>query len=371
MADGTAVERVLVEHLVLPLEHPMRTATFEIPNIHTVLVRLHARDGLVGCGWAFGLNELQASMLARIAEAITGEIVGCDSDRGDAALARLRARAAFAGDRGAFICVTSAFDAALWDIKAKRLGQPVYALFGPVREELACYASEGLWLDRDDDALVAEAVELKDRGFTAMKMRVGLADWRADVRRVGLVREAVGRETVLMADANRAWNFAQARVMANELAPSEIYWLEEPMPAERIEEYAALRAASPVGICTGEWYFGVSELAPLVRARGADYIMPDFMRVGGVSELIKISNACDLEGIQVSPHLFAEFATHVVASLPNVQFVEHMPWWDIIQTNPLRPVDGRLSLTDRGPGFGIEIDEAAVRSFRVNGSSTS
>jgi L-alanine-DL-glutamate epimerase-like enolase superfamily enzyme len=358
------IESVVVRTVRIPFDRPLVTASFPIPGIDSVLVELGTSTGQVGTGWIFGFGEKRAHVLRTMVEDLAQLVIGEDVFMVEALWQRMRKAVAFTGTKGIAALGISAIDTACWDAIGRCLEMPIYRLLGASRDAVETYASSGLWLDRDRDELGEEARTLIDSGFRAVKMRMGMADVHEDLARVALVREAIGPDAVLMVDANQAWDEKRANWMANRLAEYGVYWLEEPVPFDDILTMRELRESSPVPLCTGENNYYKEEFRELLLARAADFLMPDLMRMGGVTEFLKTAHLCESFGVSVTPHLFMEVSAHLAAACPNAVWQEHQPWWEPIIAEPIEVRDGAIQLSN-APGFGVNLDAQAVRRFEV------
>lgn len=358
------IEEVAVRVVHIPFERPLLTAGFPIPGIDSVLVELRTDGGATGLGWSFGFGRRRALALRAMVEDLAELALGADVFLVEQLWQRMRKAVAFTGAQGIAALAMSAIDTACWDAIGRTAGLPVHRLLGATRDSVEAYASSGLWLDRSRDELAKEARGLIDAGFGAVKMRAGLADRDEDVARVAAVREAIGPHAVLMVDANMAWDESTAIRMAHRFAEHDVFWLEEPIRFDNVAGMARVRAASPIPLCTGESDWFKESLRELLLARATDYVMPDLMRMGGVTEFIKATHLCEAFGVPVTPHLFMEVSTHLAAASPVAVWQEHQPWWEPILAEPVRVVDGAIQLTDR-PGFGVDLDPAAVARHEV------
>lgn len=201
-------------------------------------------------------------------------------------------------------------------------------------------------------------------GFRGMKLRMGLDDAGEDLARARAVREAIGPDVALMVDVNQGWTAKQTIRMGETLAELDLAWLEEPLPFEDLDGYRRVRDALDMPLCTGENNFLRGDFLRLIETEAADILMPDLMRVGGVTEWLKIARLCEAHQVAVTPHLFSEVSVHLAAASPGVVWIEYQPWWSPILAEPLQLSDGGLAIGDR-PGFGIELDEDAVRRYVV------
>lgn len=364
MGTGTEITAVETDFLTIPLPRPLVTAAFPIPAIDTALVRVRTRAGHEGVAWSFAFGRGRVAALLQLVDDLAELAQGADAAMPEALWARMTGAVGFVGRRGLAALAVSAIDTACWDILGKAAGLPVYKLLGGHRDRVETYASQGLWLDRSREELVDEAHGLAEAGFRAVKMRAGLPDPDEDVARVAAVREAVGPGVKVMIDANQAWDLKETLRMAERFEQYDPYWLEEPMPHTRVDDYAHAAATMRVPLCTGESNYFKDELLTLARRRAADYLMPDLMRMGGVTEWMKAARICEGFDVAVTPHLFMEHSAHLACAAPNAGWQEYQPWWQPVIAEPPAFEDGCLVLGER-PGFGIVLDDEAVAHHRV------
>lgn len=364
MPSGTAITDVTASLLSIPLDEPLVTAAFPIPAIDTALVQVRTADGHEGVAWSFAFGRGRVASVIRLVEDLAELAIGADATETEALWARMSKAVGFIGQRGVAALAMSTIDTACWDIKGKAAGLPVHRLLGGSRRRIEVYASQGLWLDRSRERLAADAEALVAAGFRAVKMRAGLADPAEDVARVRTVREAIGPDVGLMVDANQAWDLKQTLRMAEAFEEFDLLWLEEPMPFSQVTDYAAVREAIPMPLCTGESNYLKDEIRTLADRRAADIVMPDLMRMAGVTEWVKAAHLCEGFGLPVTPHLFMEHSAHLACATPNSVWQEYQPWWQPIMAEPVEVVDGCIELSD-DPGFGIELSPSAVDAYRV------
>lgn len=272
--------------------------------------------------------------------------------------------------RGAGMVAISAVDIALWDARARSLGVPVHDLLGGrVKETIPVYASR-LYGGDDLDALAAEATAYKRAGFTAVKQRFvwGPAEGRAGMLRnaelVRTVREAVGDDVDLMADAYMGWDLDYARRMLPLLEPYGLRWLEEPLLPDDLAGYRELRRRSPFPIAAGEHAYTLRGFAELVDRQAVDVLQFDTNRVGGISQARKICALAEAAGLPVVPHGGQQHNYHLVISQTACPMAEYFPGEDAIAVgNELphwlfdgepTPVAGHVRLAPL-PGLGLAV----------------
>jgi L-alanine-DL-glutamate epimerase-like enolase superfamily enzyme len=283
------------------------------------------------------------------------------------------------GRKGVGMVAISAVDIAIWDILGKAAGQPVFRLLGGrTKQRIPVYASR--LYSQDLKSLAAEAEKYKKEGFRAMKLRFGWGpvDGAEGMQRnlalVRTVREVIGDEIDLMADAYMGWTLDYARRMVPLLEPFHLRWLEEPVIADDIRGYAALKAMNRIPIAGGEHEFTLYGFRELLEAKAVDYIQFDTNRVGGISQARKIASLAEAHSVPVVPHAGQMHNFHVVMASLNSPMAEYFPFVDVEVGNELfwyvfegepKPVDGFISLRDDVPGLGLTIREADLGRFRV------
>ncbi len=273
------------------------------------------------------------------------------------------------GRKGLGMVAISAVDLALWDALGKALGVPVHDLLGGRRSEtIPVYASR-LYAGDDLDELAEEARRYVGEGFTAVKQRFlwGPRDGRQGMRRnielVRTVREAIGDDIDLMADAYMGWDLDYARAMVRLLEPFDLRWLEEPLIPDEIDAYETLTRESPIPIAHGEHEFTLKAFGDLVRRRALDVVQFDTNRVGGITQAVKICALAEAFGLPVVPHAGQMHNYHIVTSQPACPLAEYfppnaievgneLPHW-LFDGEPLA-VDGTVRLNGK-PGFGVTV----------------
>lgn len=281
--------------------------------------------------------------------------------------------------------VVSGVDIALWDLYGKAVGEPVSRLVGGRnRDEVRAYATGHFWppveeFDELREAVVEEARGHVDAGFDALKNKIGLRrnlGWgpEEDVELVRAIREAVGDDVRLMTDANHAYDVAEARRVARELADLDVYFFEEPVGPEFVAEYAELNGESAVPIAGGECWAFASEFERVLDTRAVDYVQPDVTSAGGITSTRRVIAAAEARNVQALPHVFGS-AVALAASLQVLATVRGDPMLEFDRTpNPIREDLAVESITNEGntvpirdrPGIGIEIADDVLAEFRAD-----
>ncbi|ANN75755.1 mandelate racemase/muconate lactonizing enzyme family protein [Bordetella flabilis] len=353
------IERLETRAIALPLERPIQSALGPIHSCGVVLVYAYTDNGIVGENLVFTLNDRRTGVLQHMVEELADLVVGRDAGHIAGFWARAWKDINFFGHKGVPVMGISAIDGALWDIAGKAADMPLYRLLGGARDRLPAYHSGGLWLDRDIDALAREAQDMVASGFKAVKMRLGMPDPRQDADRVRAVREAIGPDVRLMADANQGLNEAQAIRLGRMLEPHNLTWFEEPLPAWDLEGVARVAAALDTPIASGETEYTRYGFRSMLAQRSADVLMPDLQRVGGVSEFMRVGHMAESHDVPVSSHLFPETSIQVLGALANAIYLEYMPWFSSLYRERLEFVDGDAVVPER-PGWGFSFDARRI-----------
>ncbi|MFN0156065.1 MAG: enolase C-terminal domain-like protein [Gaiella sp.] len=273
------------------------------------------------------------------------------------------------GRKGLGMVAISAVDLGLWDALGKTLGVPVHDLIGGRRKEAIDVYASRLYGSDSLDELAAEAEKYVRQGFRAFKQRFlwgprdGRKGMRANVDLIRTVREVVGDDAELMADAYMGWTLDYARAMVRLLEPYELRWLEEALIPDDLEGYAALTRESPIPISHGEHEFTLAGFADIVRHGAARILQFDTNRVGGITQAVKICALAEAHGLEVVPHAGQVHNYHVVASQPACPLAEYfppeaievgneLPHW-LFDGEPLAE-NGQVRLNGL-PGFGIAV----------------
>lgn len=354
----------VVHRLSVPLPRPVRTAIHDASRADTVLVELRTDAGLVGAGYCFAFGPHRARALAALVDDLVPLYVGQDPRAPRAHFARAWRAINFLGHAGAAVMALAALDTACWDLAARAAELPLFRYLGGDRTRVPAYASDGLWIDASIDGLLAEAERFLAQGHRAMKMRVGRARPAEDLERARRLREALGPDVRLLADANQGWDEPTALRAGAMLEAVDLYWLEEPLPYEDLEGSARVAAALRTPIASGETEYGSLGMKRHLDLRAADVLMPDLQRMGGPTGFLQAAALCQGYQQPVSSHLFTEASCHLLAAVPNALVLEHMSWWQGLFSEPLRIEDGHVVVPER-PGLGLELSREALLRLRA------
>lgn len=348
----------------VPLASPIGTAIHQMSSIGCVLVDATTTDGVTGQGYALALNADRIGSLDEMITGLATRLVGRSATETEGIWEDLWSLINPMGHKGVTISAMSALDAALWDVVGKSLEISLHRLWGSCRDSIPTYASSGLWLSMSIDELTDQAQSFIDHGFTAMKIRLGSSSMANDVARVAAVRDAIGPDVTLLADANQSLDPKAAIRLGRALEPYALGWFEEPVPAFDLAGHRRVRDALDVPIASGETEYTRFGMASMLDAGAADILMPDLQRIGGFTEFRRAAALCSAYNTPISAHLFTEHSLCLAGSIPGMMSVEHFDWLHDLFNEQPELADGHLMIPNR-PGHGFTFNEDAVTRFSL------
>jgi len=329
-----------------------------LTHVDLLLAEIETRHGEKGFGFSYSLRAGGHAMLAH-AKDIAGELIGEDPDD----IGRLWEKMAWLGASVARTGVTAqaiaAFDVALWDLKAKRAGKSIGKLLGAHRNDVPCYNTSGGYLSSSLDEVLRNVDRSLALGLGGIKLKVGQPDLKLDIARVRAVREHVGEDVPMMADANQQWDFTTALRAGRQLDELGLVWLEEPLSAYDYAGHAMLSERLDTPIASGEMLSSLAECAELVRHRSVTFMQADAPRIGGITPFLKIATISDLARLKLAPHFVMEIHIHLGCAYPHEAWVEHIEWLEPAFNERLQIRNGRMLLPDR-PGLGFTLSDEAL-----------
>jgi L-alanine-DL-glutamate epimerase-like enolase superfamily enzyme len=263
----------------------------------------------------------------------------------------------------------AAIDIGLWDLRGRAAGLGLADLLGRQRDRAPVYAS-GVNRHLTLDELSEQVSRWVAAGHTRFKIKVGQPGLDEDIERVAAVRRIIGPGRLLMLDANQLWDLPAARRAARALSPFDIFWLEEPLPAEDIPAYAALRAAIDIPVAAGESLYTEAQFRDVLLAGAADYLQPNVCRVGGITPFLRIARLARLFGIPVMPHLLPDISGQLALCLPLPAMIEDIDGGSFAALGALARPSGVVITGDSleaqtPPGHGLVFATDALEDVTV------
>ena len=349
-----------VRAVTVPMSEPHRTASGTITESPLVLTDVLTDQGIVGHSYVFCYSALALKPTALLVAGLEPLVAG----RAVAPLEiqqLLAKRFRLLGPQGLTGIAMAAIDMALWDALARASGLPLVRLLGGEPKPIPAYGATG-YDGAPGSARVAAA--WAERGIKGVKAKIGYPEVGEDIAVVRAMRQAVGDGVALMVDYNQSLSPVDAIERGHRLDDEGLAWIEEPTLAHDYAGHARVAAALRTPIQCGENWWGVQDMRTAIDTQASDYMMPDVMKIGGVSGWLQAAALGAAHGIRLSNHLFVEVSTHLLCATPTAHWLEYAEWFNPIIEQPLRIVNGCAVLDER-PGSGVEWNEEAVARYLV------
>jgi mandelate racemase len=359
MSAIPAIRSVKARAVVAPISRPVKNAFGVIEAAPLVLIDIETDQGVTGRSYIFAYNKITLRPLLYLIEEIGRDLIGKPVAPFDL-MAAMDARFRLLGWQGLVGMAVSGLDMAFWDALGQAADKPVAELLGGSVRPIRAYDSFGVVDPVGDEKDLRHSLE---QGFRGIKIKGGDGDAANDERMVKGVRKLIGPDVALMIDFNQSLDPAEALGRIARLAPYDLHWVEEPVPQENLQGLAAVRRESSISIQAGENWWFPRGFAEAIAVGASDFIMPDLMKVGGVTGWMRVAGQAEAASIPMSSHLFAEASAHMLAVTPTAHWLEVLDLGRAILAHPIEIIDG--ALTARGPGLGLSWNEGAVAKYSV------
>lgn len=341
----------------IPLPRVLTDSTHgEMSHFSLITVRVATDDGSHGLGYTYTVGKTGGPAVhAMLVRDVAPLLVGEDPGRIEHLWDKMWWALHYVGRGGVASFAISAVDVALWDLKSKLAGEPLWKHLGGHDNRVRAYAG-GIDLLLSLDELQEQTRKNLDRGFRAIKMKVGRDRLVEDVERVASMRELLGPDIPLMVDANMRWSVDQAIRAARAFSEFDVYWLEEPTIPEDYTGHAHVQSEGGLPIASGENLHTIYEFQNLIAAGGAAFPEPDVSNIGGVTVWMKVARLAEKQNLPVTSHGVHDLHVHLLAAVPNDSFLEaHGFGLESYLRHPMVVSNGVATAPDR-PGHGVEFD---------------
>jgi L-alanine-DL-glutamate epimerase-like enolase superfamily enzyme len=336
----------------------------EMRAFELITVRVRDADGAEGAGYTFTVGRNGAAIHATVERDMADLLAGEDADLIERLWHKLWWATHYGGRGGPTVLALSAVDMALWDLKARRHGVALWRLLGGHDPKVPCYAG-GIDLELPLDDLLRQTDGNLEKGFRAIKMKVGRPKLAEDAARVAAMRQHLGDGFPLMADANMRWTVDQAIRAARAFQPFDLTWLEEPTIPDDPAGHARIVREGGLPIAAGENLRSLWEFKLYIAGGGVTYPEPDVTNCGGVTPFMKIAHLAEAFNLPVTSHGAHDVTVHLLAACPNRSYLEaHGFGLERYIAEPLTIQDGFALAPDR-PGHGIAFDWKGLEKIRA------
>jgi L-alanine-DL-glutamate epimerase-like enolase superfamily enzyme len=334
----------------------------------TPIVTIHDSDAASGTGYSYTIGTGGPSVMALLEQTLVPALIGKDADRIDGIWRDLL----FLTHATAVGPITSlalaAIDIALWDLRCKKMGLPLWKAAGGSRDRIPLYSTEGGWLHLETAALVEDALAMKEQGFRGSKIKIGRAHLSEDRARLGAIRAAVGDSYEIMTDANQGFTLSEAIRRAKVLEEFGIGWFEEPLPADDVLSHQELSRRTHVPIAVGESMYSLSQFKDYLQVGAAQIVQVDVARIGGITPWLKVAHLAEAHSVMVCPHFLMELHLPLVCAVPNAKWLEYIPQLDGVTRQNMQISNGDAVPSDE-PGLGIDWDWDAITAQEIGARS--
>ena len=344
----------------VPMAQPHKTAGGTVAESPLVLTDVLTEDGASGHSVVFTYTPAAlkptANLIRNLESMVTGEpLAPAEIEQ------RLARRFRLLGTQGLVGMALAAIDMALWDALARRHGVSLVRLLGGAARPVPAYGAVGF----DGVAGSASAAEVwARRGFTGVKAKIGYPTVQEDVAVIRAMREAVGPSVAIMVDYNQCLTPAEAVQRLRVLDDEGLTWVEEPTLAHDHAGHARIAREARTPIQCGENWWGTLDMQHAIDAGASDYMMPDVMKIGGVTGWMRAAALAQASNIPISSHLWPELSAQLLCVTPTAHWLEYAEWWNPILREPLVIENGMAQL-DQATGTGVAWNDKAVERFTV------
>jgi mandelate racemase len=342
------------------MAHPHRTAGGVVSESPLVLTDVFSDDGVVGHSVVFTYTKAAlkptAELIRNLEELIRGEpLAPLEIEQ------KLSRRFRLLGTQGLVGIALAAIDMALWDALARSHESSLLELLGGVARPIPAYGAVGY---DGAEGSARGAAEWVGRGFRGVKAKIGYPTVQEDLVVIRAIRKAVGDGVAIMVDYNQCLAPSEAVERLRVLDDEGLAWVEEPTLAHDYAGHALIAREADTPIQCGENWWGTLDLRHALVARASDFVMPDVMKIGGVTGWLRAASLAQAEGVRVSNHLWPEVSAQLLCVTPTAHWLEYTHWWNPILSEPLKVKDG-VALVDGATGTGVSWDEEAVERYSV------
>lgn len=343
--------------------HPKVKRTDAIQSFEsqeTPIVRITTESGLVGEGYTYTIGTGGSSIIALLKDHLLPKLIGCDADMIEKIWHDLL-MSTHATSVGAITSLSlAAIDIALWDIKCKKQGLPLYKIAGGAKDKLPLYTTEGGWLHLSIDELVADSLEVQKQGFLGSKIKIGSKNTFDDVKRLSAVRAAVGEDYVIMTDCNQAFTLSEAKIRTSLLEELNLGWIEEPFLAQDLNSHVELSKTTNIPIAIGESVYSIHHFKEYLQNNATDIIQVDVARIGGITPWLKVAHMAECFNKIVCPHFLMEIHISLCCAIPNSKWLEYIPQLDDMTLNKVKIEQG-FAYPPESIGIGIDWDWEKIK----------
>jgi mandelate racemase len=356
--SSPTIQGFKVRAVRVPMTEPHQTASGVITESPLVLTDILTDTGISGHSIVFTYTPAAlrptAELIQNFEALVQGDVLApAEVEQ------KLAKRFRLLGPQGLVGMALAAIDMALWDALARVHNMPLVRLLGGVEKPVRAYGAVGY----DGVQGSGKGAEIwAKRGFTGVKAKIGYPTVQEDVAVVRAIRKAAGDDMAIMVDYNQCLTPTEAVERLRVLDDEGLTWVEEPTLAHDYAGHALVAREARTPIQCGENWWGTLDMLHAIEAQASDFLMPDVMKIGGVSGWLRAAALAHAKGMRLSNHLWPEISARLLCCTPTAHWLEYADWWNPILAEPLR-IEKGMAIIDDAIGTGVEWNEDAVNQF--------
>ena len=359
------IDAIQTDHYRIPLPSVLSDSTHgDITHFELITARVRTDEGAEGVGYTYTVGAGGVAIHSLLERDLAPTLVGQDPRRIEQLWERMWWHLHYVGRGGIAVFAISAVDIALWDLKSRLAGEPLWRFLGGYSNRVPAYAG-GIDLQFTLNDLLAQAEGSLEEEFLAIKMKAGRPRLSEDVERAAAMRDLLGPDFCLMVDANMCWSVEEAIRASRALADYDIYWLEEPTIPDDVVGHARIAREGALPIATGENMHTLYEFQQMIAAGGVTFPEPDVSNCGGITIWLKVAQLAQASNLRVTSHGVHDLHVHLLAAVPNQSYLEvHGFGLDRFIAHPLVIKEGMAIAPDR-PGHGVQFEWKGLEAVRA------
>ena len=360
------IDNVTTELYYVPLARPMEDAIHGVQeDFSLIVVKIATDDGAEGMGYTYGVGRVGGAAIATlIKNDLAPILIGEDPRCIEQLWHKMWWAVHYVGRGGIAVFGLSAVDIALWDLKARLAGEPLWRFLGGHDNKAEAYGG-GIDFDMNIDELLEQAQGFLDAGLRAIKIKVGRDSIAQECDRIAAMRQFLGPDKKLMVDVNMKWSVEQALRAVHAFQEYDIYWIEEPTIPDDFAGHRRIETEGPIPVASGENLHSIYEFRQMIAEGGVSFPDVDISNVGGITALLKVAHIAEAYNRQLTTHGIQEMHVSCLAAISNASLLEiHAFRLDEFLIHQLEIKDGYAFASDR-PGHGIDIDWGGIARHRV------